>query len=65
MSRSADNFNRSGLSRFLNSPGGRLFRLAMGAGFLAIGYIYRSHTLGVLSMAVHGVGRFSAERRGF
>jgi hypothetical protein len=51
MSRSEETFNRSGLSRFLNSPAGRIFRLAMGAGFLGIGYIYRSHALGVLSMA--------------
>jgi len=43
-------FNRSGLSRFLNSPAGRVFRLVAGAGFLAIGYVYRGHALGVLSM---------------
>ena len=44
-------FNRSGLSRFLNSPGGRVFRLAAGAGFLAVGYAGRGHALGVVSMA--------------
>jgi len=32
-------------------PAGRVFRLVAGAGFLVVGYVYRSHTLGVLSMA--------------
>jgi hypothetical protein len=44
-------FNRSLLSRWLNSSAGRVFRLAAGAGFLIVGYIYRHHALGVLSMA--------------
>ena len=44
-------FNQSGFSKFLNSPAGRIFRLIAGAGFLAVGYVYRGHTLGVLSMA--------------
>ena len=43
-------FNQSGLSRFLNSPAGRIFRLVAGAGFLVVGYVYRGHTLGVLSL---------------
>lgn len=43
-------FNHSVFSRFLNSPAGRIFRLVAGAGFLAVGYIYRAHALGVLSM---------------
>jgi hypothetical protein len=43
-------FNRSGFSRFLNSPAGRIFRVAAGLGFLAVGYMYRGHALGVLSM---------------
>ncbi|OGD19669.1 MAG: hypothetical protein A2W03_17605 [Candidatus Aminicenantes bacterium RBG_16_63_16] len=43
-------FNRSGFSKFLNSPAGRIFRLVAGAGFLVVGYIYRGHALGVLSM---------------
>ena len=43
-------FNRSGLSRFINSPAGRIFRLVAGAGFLVVGYVYRDHPLGVLSM---------------
>lgn len=50
MSRSDGAFNRSGFSRFLNSPAGRLFRMAAGTGFLVIGYVYRGHALGVLSM---------------
>jgi len=44
-------FNRSLFSRFINSPAGRIFRLAAGAGFLAVGYAYRRHPLGRLSMA--------------
>jgi len=47
----AEGFNRSGFSRFLNSPAGRIFRLVAGAGFLVVGYVYRGHALGVLSMA--------------
>jgi hypothetical protein len=43
-------FNRSSFSRFLNSPAGRIFRLLAGTGFLAAGYVYRRHALGVLSM---------------
>ncbi len=46
-----ESFNRSGFSKFLNSPAGRVFRLVAGAGFLVVGYVYRSHTLGVFSMA--------------
>lgn len=44
-------FNRSLLSRFINSSAGRVFRLAAGAAFLVVGYVYRHHALGVLSMA--------------
>jgi len=44
-------FNRSGFSRFLNSPAGRIFRFAAGVGFLVVGYVYRGHALGVASMA--------------
>ncbi len=50
MHRFAEVFNQSGLSKFLNSPAGRIFRFVAGAGFLAVGYIYRGHALGVLSM---------------
>lgn len=50
MSKLADAFNRGGFSRFLNSSGGRVFRFAAGVGFLAVGYFYRHHTLGILSM---------------
>lgn len=51
MPRSEEAFNRSGFSRFLNSPAGRLFRIVVGFGFLALGYAYRGHALGVLSLA--------------
>jgi hypothetical protein len=43
-------FNRSGFSRFINSPAGRIFRLVAGTGFLVVGYMYRAQTLGVVSM---------------
>lgn len=45
-----ESFNRSGFSRFLNSPAGRIFRVVAGLGFLAVGYLNRGHALGVLSM---------------
>ena len=44
-------FNRSGFSRFINSPAGRIFRLVAGTGFLVFGFVYRHHALGMLSMA--------------
>jgi hypothetical protein len=43
-------FNKTGFSKFINSAGGRIFRFCAGLGFLVIGYLYRDHTLGVLSM---------------
>ena len=45
-----DTFNRSGVSRFINSPAGRVFRLAAGTAFLVVGYLNRDHPLGVASM---------------
>lgn len=59
MSRSGESFNQSGFSRFLNSPAGRVFRVVAGLGFLVVGYAYRGHALGVLSM-VWGVLPLSA-----
>ena len=44
-------FNRSGFSRFINSPSGRIFRLTAGTGFLVVGYVFRHDMLGRLSMA--------------
>ena len=46
-----ESFNHSGFSKFLNSRAGRAFRLVAGAGFLLVGYLYRDHLLGVLSIA--------------
>jgi hypothetical protein len=43
-------FNQSGFSKFINSAAGRIFRLLAGAAFLVVGYVYRDHALGVLSM---------------
>jgi hypothetical protein len=51
MPRLGESFNRSGFSRFLNGPAGRIFRVLAGIGFLVVGYVYRGHALGVLSMA--------------
>jgi len=45
-----EDFNQSGFSKFLNSSAGRIFRLLAGIGFLVIGYVYREHTLGILSI---------------
>ena len=47
----SDGFNRSALSRFLNTPGGRVFRVAAGAGFLALGYLSQFDTLGMIAAA--------------
>ena len=43
-------FNRSAFAHFINSPAGRVFRLAAGSVFLVTGVIFRAHFLGVLSM---------------
>jgi hypothetical protein len=45
-----ESFNQSDFSKFLNSLAGRIFRLVAGTGFLVVGYLYRDHTLGVISM---------------
>jgi hypothetical protein len=54
-----ESFNQSGFSKFLNSMAGRVFRVAAGFVFLLIGYIFREHTLGVISM-VWGILPLSA-----
>lgn len=43
-------FNRSAFSRFLNSTPGRAFRVTAGLGFLAVGFVYRDHALGLAAM---------------
>jgi len=45
-----ESFNQSGFSKFINGTAGRIFRLVAGAGFLVVGYVYRDHAIGVLSM---------------
>ena len=55
----AEAFNRSGFSRFINSPAGRAFRLIAGAAFVVVGYVFRHGTLGLLSL-VWGVLPLSA-----
>ena len=54
-----ETFNQSGFSKFLNSLAGRILRLVVGIGFLVVGYMYRDHALGVISM-VWGVLPLSA-----
>jgi len=54
-----ESFNQSGFSKFLNSLAGRILRLVAGIGFLLVGYMYRDHVLGVISM-VWGVLPLSA-----
>ena len=48
---SSEAFNRSGFSRFINSPAGRAFRLIAGATFVVVGYLFRHGKLGWLSVA--------------
>jgi hypothetical protein len=50
MSGLAAAFNGSGFSRFLNSRGGRMFRIVAGIGFLILGLAFRDHLLGVVSL---------------
>lgn len=45
-----ERFNQSDLSRFINSPEGRVLRVVSGLGFLAAGAVYRHHALGVAAM---------------
>jgi hypothetical protein len=43
-------FAQSRFSRFINSSGGRIFRLVAGAMFLGVGYVFRDHAAGVAAM---------------
>jgi hypothetical protein len=43
-------FNRSRFSHFINRPRGRIFRIVAGTAFLIVGFVFRQHSLGVLSM---------------
>jgi hypothetical protein len=45
-----EDFNRSFLSRFLNSPTGRAFRVVAGTAFLIVGYLSRGHLLGLVAI---------------
>ena len=45
-----ERFNRTGLSRFINSSTGRGFRLGAGLAFLAVGLLFRHHPLGIASL---------------
>lgn len=54
-----ESFNQSSFSKFLNSPAGRILRIVTGIGFLLVGYIFRDHALGVISI-VWGILPLSA-----
>lgn len=54
-----ESFNQSSFSKFLNSLAGRALRLFVGIIFLVVGYLYREHALGVISM-IWGVLPLSA-----
>lgn len=45
-----ESFNKSNFSIFLNSPSGRILRLVVGIAFIVVGYVYRDHALGVISI---------------
>jgi hypothetical protein len=45
-----ESFNQSGFAKFINSPAGRIFRIAAGIGFIVVGYVFRDYTLGLVSM---------------
>ena len=50
MSKLTESFNRSGFSKFINSPSGRIFRLIAGLGFLVVGIIFRDYWLGIAAI---------------
>lgn len=49
--RAFEAFNRSGFSRFINGPAGRVFRVAAGVGFLVAGILLRNQALGWAALA--------------
>jgi hypothetical protein len=44
-------FQSIGVLETPQQPAGRIFRLVAGAGFLVVGFVYRHHALGMLSLA--------------
>jgi hypothetical protein len=46
-----ESFNRSGFSKFLNRPAGRVFRFVAGTGFVATGVALRHRVSKMLSLA--------------
>jgi hypothetical protein len=57
--KSYEKFNHSKFSNFLNSKAGRIFRMVMGIGFMAVGIVFQNNALGSLSI-MWGVLAFSA-----
>jgi hypothetical protein len=48
----AESFGRSGFSHFVNSPAGRVLRIAVGVGLVAWGYAGRGSGTGLALMVV-------------
>ena len=48
----AESFARSSFAQFVNSPAGRLTRIIVGVGLLAVGYMQRDSSTGLVLMAV-------------
>ena len=48
----AESFGRSGFARFMNSPAGRVLRVAVGIGLIAWGYTGRGSGTGLALMVV-------------
>jgi hypothetical protein len=48
----AENFGRSGFARFINSPTGRVLRLAVGMGLIGYGFTQRGTQTGLILMVV-------------
>jgi len=48
----AESFGRTGVARFINSPGGRVLRVGVGLGLIWYGYTQQGTSTGTILMAV-------------
>jgi hypothetical protein len=48
--KTADKFNQSAFSHWINSRSGRMFRLTAGICFLAVGVLFRDNPLGIAAI---------------
>jgi hypothetical protein len=48
----AESFGKTGFARFVNSPAGRIARIAVGLGLIAWGYTQRAESKGMILMVV-------------